>query len=225
MKCAFVIPTANPFQCGQCFAAWRNMGWDTIALANGPAFEQPIANATRIIHEESYRGWGNSFNHLAALLAGEYDWLATGGDDCWPDPNIPAPAIGAWLSYHFRGTMGVCQPSKDRWAFDKNGTGDPICYAPIIGADFARRWNGGRGAFWPGYGHFFADNELYETAKASGLLLERPDWHHHHRHWSKLGEDQPSYMRRVSDTKWATDEAVYRLRRESRFPGHQPLEA
>ncbi len=218
MRCAYLIPTANPALASECFAAWRGMGWDTIALTED---EKEIEHATKVIRQSVYKGWGESFNFLAHELAGEYDWLATGGDDCFPDPKRCAESIGNELTEHFGGTFGVAQATSDKWAFDKFGTVSPICFAPFIGAEFARRWNGGHGAFWPGYYQWFADNELYHTTSAANLLLVRPDWHVDHRHVSKFGKPSPEY--KVSKHgRWAADSLLFTNRQAQRFPGHEP---
>ncbi len=217
MRLAFIIPTANPPQCTACFAAWRAQGWDCFALVNKPA---EIPNATGIFRVETYAGWGESINSMALDLADRYDWLATGGDDCFP-PDVPAEKIGWELWNHFGGTMGVCQATGDRWAWDKNGTTSPICYAPFIGSEFAKRWNSGRGPIWPDYWHFFGDNELYETSRKAGLLLERPDWTVEHRHPAKTGVPKQPYNF-PHEPRWAADCDLYERRKVAGFPGACP---
>lgn len=219
MRCAYLIPTANHALASECFAAWRSMGWDCYAAVEGDA---DIANATGVIRQDEYPGWGESFNRLAREVAGRYDWLATGGDDCFPDLRHDAKTIGFKLSTHFGGTMGVCQATFDRWAWDKHGNVSPICFAPFIGAEFARRWNGGNGAFWPGYFQWWGDRELYEVAKGARLLIERPDWHIEHRHVAKVGAPSPHY--KVSKHhRWQADADLFASRSSAGFPDHQPI--
>jgi hypothetical protein len=131
-----------------------------------------------------------------------------------------ARLIGRELSDHFAGTMGVCQPIGDRWAWDKDGAVSPICYAPIIGAELARRWNHGKGAFWPGYYQWFADNELRETT--AGLLLTRGDWTFEHRHVAKVGKPSPPY-KVEKQSRWAADRDLFNKRKAAGFPGHAPI--
>ncbi len=216
-RCAYLIPTANPPLATECFAAWRAMGWDTFALVNGEHFHASIPSATGILRREMYDGWGESFNSMARVLDGRYDWLATGGDDCWPDVKNDATTIGNELTEHFGGTFGVAQATGDAWAWDKNGTTSPIAFAPFIGAEFARRWNGGKGAFWPGYFQWFADNELHDTAKRAGLLLTRDDWTVDHRHVAKAGKPSPSY-KVDKHPRWAADADLFRVRKAAGFP-------
>lgn len=219
MKCAYVIPTANPALAGECFAAWRAMGWDTYAVVES---DSPIENATGIFRQDTYPGWGESFNFGVRQLAGRYDWYATGGDDCFPDPHVGAERIGRELTSRFGGTFGVCQATGDRWAWNKFGAVSPIAFAPFIGAEFARRWNGGAGAFWPGYYQWFADNALYDTAKLAGLFLERPDWTVDHRHVSKVGKPSPAY-KIEKHPRWQGDHDLYHAMRSKGFPGHEPI--
>jgi hypothetical protein len=222
VKCAYLIPTANPALAAECFRAWRSMGWDTFALVDGnDVLDAAILDVVNFVFRQNdYPGWGESFNIMARTLH-EYDWLATGGDDVWPDPMRYAETIGNELSAHFNGTFGVCQPSADRWAWNKNGTTAPICYAPIIGAEFARRWNGGKGAFWPGYFQWCADAELHGATE--GLLLERPDLMFDHRHVSKDGRPSPAY-KTGKQHRWQADWDLYEQRRRDRFPGHEPTD-
>jgi hypothetical protein len=219
MRCAYLIPTANPPLASACLAAWRAMGWDTFAVVEGDAV---VENATGVFRQPEYPGWGDSFNRMARELAGQYDWLATGGDDCFPDPKNDATFIGGELSAHFGGTMGVCQATGDGWAWDKRGGADPICFAPFIGAEFARRWNGGRGAFWPGYFQWFADNELRSTAEEWGLLWVRPDWTVDHRHVAKRGKPTPAYNV-IKQPRWQADHDLFYARKAAGFPDHAPV--
>ena len=219
MKCAWLIPTANPALCSENFAAWRALGWDTFAMVEGDA---RILDATGVFREDEYAGWGESFNLMARYLAGQYDWMGTGGDDCFPDPRLDAETIGNELSSHFGGTFGVCQATADQWAWNKNGSADPICFAPFIGSDFAKRWSGGRGAFWPDYFQWFADNELFETANRAELFLQRTDWLVDHRHVAKDGRQAPEY-KLSKQPRWQADHDLYHARKRDGFPGHSPI--
>lgn len=221
-RCAYLIPTANPQLCGECFAAWRDMGWDTYALLDGDMRSATVANATGRFDVPEYKGWSSSFNFMASMLAGKYDWLATGGDDVMPCATHTASDIAASLAEHFSDTtMGVCQGTADGWAWDKNGTANPICYAPIVGSEFCRRWNGGQGAMWGGYHSYFADNELHDTASMYGLLWARSDLMLEHRHPAKVGKPTPAY--KVSKQPlWQADADLYNARKKEGFPNHEP---
>lgn len=221
MKAAFVIPTANPEMCSATFAKWREMGWDTYALVTSR--DIAVENATGVFTQDEYPGWGNSFNLMAKWLEGKYDWLATGGDDVLPDPVKDAITICEQCSEVFKCTMGICQPTADKWAFDKNGTAQPICYAPIIGAEFARTWNGGRGAFWPEYFHWFADAELYETANTLLYLWQRDDLYFEHRHPARTGGAMPQYKLNIQH-RWQADADLYGRRKHDGYPDHEPAD-
>lgn len=217
MRCAYLIPTANPPLAAACFAAWQALGWDCYALVDGPNYHADIPGATGVVRREVYPGWGESFNLLARHVAGGYDWLGTGGDDCYPPP-VSAETVGRELTAHFSGTFGVAQATGDRWAWDKDGAASPICFAPFVGAEFARRWNGGYGAFWPEYYQWFGDRELYAVTKVAGLLLERPDWHLEHRHVAKTGGRSPDY-KLEKHPHWPGDHDCYFVRKAAGFPG------
>jgi hypothetical protein len=206
MKCAFLIPTANPALCASTFAKWRAMGWDTFAMSD----TAPVENATGVFWVNEYQGWPGSFNLMAEALSDRYDWLATGGDDVMP-PNYDAEELSGQLRKHFGGTLGVCQGTADRWAFDKNGTAEPICYAPIFGAEYFER----RGGLHPGYYHWYSDADLYHTAKDA--LWLRDDLFIEHAHVAKRGLPSPDYKKRI-EHRWRGDKEFYEQRKRDGFP-------
>ena len=222
MNVVYAIPTANAEQCGRTFARWRDMGYRTVALANGPAYGARIDNANHVLHVPDYPGWAASVNRLFTIVSP--DILVTGGDDMLPDPNRPADAIAAEFLEHFGGTLGVMQPTGDRWMPDERGVpvSERICGSPWLGAEFCRRANRGRGPLWPGYRHWFADEELCAVTRAAGLLWQRPDLSHLHEHHLRRGAPRPAYMEATA-VQWAADAELFRQRSATGFPGHELL--
>lgn len=219
MEIWIALPSANPAKAAATQQAWSSRGYRTAFLLNGPAEHAPLA-ADLIVREPVYRGWGNSINHLATLI--DAPIIVGIGDDMLPDPNLTAGEIGRQFLDRFPDTMGVMQPTGDRWGESSKGAlADRICGSPWLGRAFIERWNGGRGPFWPEYFHFFGDEELHDVALAAGLLWQRRDLSHHHDHWMRPGGSgrRPTYMTTAAE-RWSADQAVFNRRKAAGFPGH-----
>jgi hypothetical protein len=138
-----------------------------------------------IVFVRQYLGYAEAVNFLSAHVLREHpevDWIVTGGDDTFPDPNKTGDEIAAELTSHFAGTMGVCQPTGDPWADDMGRIIERIAGSPWLGREWCRRANGGRGPLWTEFRHMFADEHLQEYAKSLGVFVQRPDLTHHHAH-------------------------------------------
>lgn len=150
-------------------------------------------------------------------------------------------------------TFGVMQPTGDRWGMgvcctcggcgyfatgpwlcqDCVGTGqsallDRICGSPWIGREFARRMYGGNGPMFEGYYHNFADEELQQVARRLGVLWQRRDLIHYHRHHARVSDiaTAPDWIKRINDPKrsdWAESQRLFVDRKAAGFPGHQPI--
>jgi hypothetical protein len=217
----FCIPTANPEKCGATFAKWKAMGYLTAALTDGDTVRP--GNCDVWLHVLDYRGWAWATNLLVRHvleLSPETPFVVCGGDDMDPDPNVRAEVIAAQCAEHFGGSLGVMQPTGDRWAPDESGrvAAERICGSPWLGREWVQRAYGGRGPWHEEYGHFFVDEELYEITKAMGLLWQRPDLTHLHHHWHRTGEQRPKYMEKAAE-RWAQDEATFRRRKLAGFAG------
>lgn len=156
------------------------------------------------------------------------------------------------------GTFGVMQPTGDRWgehadahefagmgaACSRCGRGrdcdqhlmgayiDRVAGSPWIGAEFARRINGGNGPLWHQYFHMFEDQELMEVAQRLGVFWQRPDLVHHHQHWGrpkpgqKIGHaaDMPKFLEKANSGElWRQSRELFERRRAAGFPGSEPI--
>ena len=217
------LPSANPQKAVACNRAWKDRGYRTAFLLNGPAYGAPLDAADLVIREREYRGWGNSINHLCTLLGAPI--VVGAGDDMTPDPRLTAGEIGRQFLERFPDTFGVMQPTGDRWGDHGDGKGamaDRICGSPWMGMEFIRKWNSGSGPFWPGYYHFFCDEEMKVVTERAGILWQRRDLTHHHDHWQREGRQRPDYMR-AAQQQWNQDKAVFQRRAAANFPSHEPL--
>lgn len=204
----------------------------------------------------AYPGYAKAVNALVRSVIRDNpdcDWIVTGGDDVEPDPNHSAEEIAKQCSgYFFRlqraetdsvgaqelETFGVMQPTGDRWGADEpwakqmypNAPAyiDRVCGSPWLGREFCRRMYGGTGPLFSGYYHMFEDEELQNVAQKLGVLWQRPDLTHHHRHWGrKLGatpQDIPEFLKKVSGPEhWKEAKALFESRKAEGFPGHEPI--
>jgi len=199
-------------------------------------------------HFNEYPGYAQAVNALIVEVMKEdpqAEWFVTGGDDVEPDLNHTAEEIARQCSERFanlnwpaRGTplsrssptFGVMQPTGDRFA---GGSIDRICGSPWMGREFCRRMYGGRGPFWPEYTHCFGDEEMFEVTKAMGVLWQRPDLIHLHRHFQRESDaldsdavkrDIPEHLIEAnSQAHWAKYKAIFTERKRLGFPGHQPI--
>ena len=229
MSVWFCIPSARPaVEAEPVFAKWRQMGYRIALLRQG----DPI-RAELVIPTHEYRGWAGSINRLARLVFGSdphADWIVSGGDDTEPDPAHRADEIAAQSTAHFGGTFGVMQPTGDRWA---GGSIDRICGSPWLGRQFCERMYQGGGPMYDGYLHMFGDEELQHVARGLGVLWQRRDLTHLHKHYFRTADDGVNLCARIpphmqewnSHKHWSESQSLFNSRRIAGFPGHKPLSA
>jgi hypothetical protein len=217
MRIVYAIPTANPDNAKKCFEAWKDMGYETFALFNNmPVNEAKHVEVDNFTYGTFYMGWGRSINAMCRdPRIKDADFVVSGGDDMYPDPDHTAQEIGEQLLDHFGGTLGVMQPHGDDWA----GT-VRICGSPWLGKEFRENMNNGIGPMWPEYYHFYADEELYETSKLLGLLWCRDDLSQRHEHWSRNREARPKYLERAKCME-SGDKLIFQKRQKLGFPNHE----
>lgn len=221
------IPTANPIQCAACFAQWAAKGYKTAALVDGEMEQVPNADLT--VRIPTWLGYPHAVKAICDVVLKQYPdvrYVVAAGDDMEP-PALPAQQIAEECDEHFRSsTLCVMQATGDPAGVDASGkrAAERICGSPWMGREFIETWNCGQGPFWPGYGHFFADEECKLVTESAGILWQRPGLTILHNHWSFRGKPRPAYMEKAS-AKWAQDEALFRQRKAAGFPNHQPLQA
>lgn len=216
MSVWFAIPSKKPAaDAQQCIAQWRARGYKVAILRD----EEDAEVECDLGLFGQYRGYAWAVNHLCAVILAHFpdtQWIVTGGDDTDPDPR-PADQIAAECTAHFGGTFGVMQPTGDGHGIER------ICGSPWLGAEWCQRAHGGRGPLWHEYTHMFVDSDLQGVAKKLGVLWQRPDLCHHHRHWSFEGKAAPAYMTEQNSRRhWETYLALYTHRARHGFPGCEP---
>jgi len=194
-----------------------------------------------------YPGYACAVNALVRYVLAEdpdCEWCCTGGDDVLPDPNHTPEEIARECSEHFgtvndvpnfeRSTFGVMQPTGDRYGDDERHLGefgsayiDRVCGSPWMGREWCLRINQGRGPLWPEYYHMGEDEELQAIATRAGVLWQRPDLTHYHRHWARArrdAADMPEFLRRANDPEeWRRYKELFAARQAAGFPGSEPL--
>jgi hypothetical protein len=175
------------------------------------------------------------------------DWFVTGGDDTEPDANHSAEEIARQCRSYFATltrdkdgwggeTFGVMQPTGDRYGADERHLGergsayiDRVCGSPWMGREFCRRMYQGNGPLFEGYFHMGEDEELQAVAQKLGVLWQRPDLIHFHRHWARKNKDRadmPKFLEKANSAEeWQKYKQLFAERKSAGFPGHEPLEA
>jgi hypothetical protein len=227
------IPSKRPFaEVRHWMSAWRERGYK-IALQRDP--EDLLPSGSDILVTGRYRGYAVATNLLIRLALQEdpcCQWIVAGGDDVYPDPKYTGSVIGNECSMYFKGTFGVMQPTGDKWG-DKTGPySERVCGSPWIGREFAQRVNQGDGPLWPAYTHMGVDEELQHVALKLGVLWQRNDLTHEHRHWGrpapgqKMGHqsNMPEFLKQAnSQQHWDAYKKLFAERQAQGFPGHEPL--
>jgi hypothetical protein len=227
MSVWYVIPSAKPAREAQeCIDAWRGMGYKVAVWRDTDA--QPV-NCDFATYGP-YPGYAQAVNVLAqTALAMDpgCQWVVTGGDDVFPDTSKHPDLIARECSRRFGkggiadhgdaedlfGTYGIMQPIGDGW-----GGIERICGSPWMGREWCLKANKGAGPLHPDFYHCFVDELLQEAAKAQGVLWQRKDIKHEHRHWQRENRPMPSYLVRAnSQQHWDESKALFNRHRANGF--------
>ena len=219
----YAIPSANPSKAQHCLDQWSAMGYRTAVLLDAGA--DPVV-ADIVLYCDKWFGYPAAVKQLCDAIGDQADIVVTGGDDIYPDPKTPPGIIHAQFIEHFGGTLGVMQPTGDRWMENDKGVAgvERVCMSPWMGREFIKRNNGGRGPFWLGYFHFFCDEEMHEVVNGAGLLWQRRDLTQLHDHWSRADtgggaeKNRPDYLDQAQEG-WGTAKKLFDARKKAKFPG------
>ena len=274
MSVWLTIPSARPpAEAEPILAKWRQQGYRIALWIDQDVYEQrrrKYAHHQLVIGDGCrYPGYAVAVNTLVRNVLSidpECNWVVAAGDDTEPDLNHTADEIAAECEGFFlalniaRGwptqsdpaphavpsvmhTFGVMQPTGDR--FD-GGQIDRICGSPWMGREFCRRINQGRGPLWPEYKHMFVDEELQHVAIKYGVLWQRPDLIHLHRHFARRDDSltspavgcreggvdlyggakkpRPAFLDEAnSGEHWSKYKGIFLARKAAGFPGSEPL--
>jgi hypothetical protein len=229
-KVWLAIPSARPTkEASLALQQWTERGYG-VALWRDSESDAPACN---LLATGTYPGYAIAVNALAKRVLEmdpECDWIVAGGDDTLPDPRDPNE-IAAECTAHFGGTLGVMQPTGDRWA---GGSIDRIAGSPWMGREWCMRANGGAGPLWPEFAHMFVDQALQETATRCGCFWQRQDITHMHQHYLRDSEridagvryaEPPAHLKKWnSQQHWRDMQAIYERLRSQNFAPCMPIE-
>ncbi len=249
MSVWYAVPSARP-PAESTLGEWKARGYK-VAVWRDESAERGVCD---MIRRGPYPGYAVAVNTLVRnVLAEDSDceWIVTGGDDVLPDPHHSPEEIARECSDHFEinsgkclhiagglyhsqieghhpeATFGVMQPTGDNWGDRQGSYVDRVCGSPWLGREFCLRINQGKGPLWPEYWHMGSDEELQAVSTNLGVLWQRPDLTHYHRHWGrtrKQASDMPEFLKRAnSGTEWAAYKKLFAERQAAGFPGSEPL--
>ena len=231
MSVWYCIPSKRPpAEAEKCLSKWRERGYKLAVWRD----EGPRLPDIQLSIFAPYDGYAKAVNQLVNDVLDHdpsCDWVVTGGDDVWPDPNHTADEIAAQCSEHFAGTFGVMQPTGDRWGDDAASRVrwpdapamiDRICGSPWMGREFCQRINQGNGPLWHEYRHNWVDEELQNVAIQYGCFWRRRDLTHYHDHSRRDGGPWLDFQQGF-DADYRRMHPLFDARKKMGFPGSEPL--
>lgn len=211
-----VFPAGNPVAGQVCANLWKHAGW-RVGVQTDPG--EPIVLCDLPI-SVPFVSVAATFNNFARqLLQRGARGIIYGNDDEFPGFGADVENFSAAFLVRFPDTFGVAQPT--RCATPDITDGAPY---PLVGAEFARRINGGRGAFREEYGHYFDDREVHDVAERLGCFATLPDIEIKHLHHSYGYPDMlPKQARQRARSCHTAARKLYDERKAAGFPGHEPI--
>lgn len=190
---------------------WKSLGYKVAVLVNPPHCNQDLPEADMVVVQSEWKGFPLAANVLCAEAHG--DIVAVVGDDVFPDPHRNAQEIGEEFQERFPDLFGVMQPTGDKY-----GCWDRCAVSPWIGRKFINEAYGGIGPYWPGYYHYFSDEELQAYAEQLGVFQQREDLCQYHDHWQReKGVKRPKHLRKAK-LQWSQDRWTFKIRKAKGFP-------
>lgn len=212
-----VFPAGNSTAGQVCSNLWRSEGWRTAVFTDAG---NPLVKCDRGMTGE-YRGVAATFNAFAReLIPRGARGMLYCNDDIFPSKGADVETFSRLFLERFPDTFGIAQPT-GIWY-------DSYNYAaccPLVGAEFARRMNGGAGAFREEYRHFYDDQEIKDVAELRGCYAQLPEVHLKHLHHSYgFADTLPEEKRKRIYEARARSERIYNQRKAAGFPGHGPID-
>lgn len=216
------FPTANSDAADAVLAKWHDRGYRSAVLIDKG---QRHPQAHRVIElGTDYPGFARATNPLChCCVENGTDIVVVAGDDISPDEGA-AGDIAARFMARFPDTFGVMQPMGDAYGAIRPDARIKAAVSPWIGREFIRRVNGGHGIYHEGYGHLWADTELWHVAELLGVLQQEPGIKQYHAHWTRGHADNlPREKRKRINDQESIDRRLFKERQAAGFPGHQPI--
>ena len=220
MSVWFAIPSKrSPVDAMTVLQQWHGRGYK-VAVYRDRA-DEPLPVDMCVAGD--YEGYPQAVNYLARQILqadSEAEWIVTGGDDILPDMYHAADQVGHQCTTYFKGTLGVMQPTGDRFMEEPDGTcaAERVCVSPWMGREWCQRGYNGNGPMCETYFHFFVDEDMQHVLKRDGLLWHRLDLNQHHGHWCRHGGGRPEHLNKAQ-LQWAEAKALFAKRKAAGFPG------
>jgi len=208
-----VWPTVSLARSDLMAAKWQENGYKVAVLVNSPLdVDVDKCVCDSFIIQPNWSGFPTAVNLLCQSVPG--DVVAVVGDDVYPDPDKTAAEIREEFLQTFPDTFGVMQPIGDIFASTH------LCaVSPWSGRGVIERAYGGKGPFFPGYFHYFSDEELQEVATKWGVFHQRADLTQFHDHWQrKPSHKRPAHLM-TALRRHKADKLVFQKRKKENFNG------
>lgn len=225
-----VFPTANVPRAEETAKKWAERGYASGFLINagdGTPCRFRWTTGVGYVREYpaawGYAGYYHSQNSLAwaALDRWQAEAVVCAGDDMDPDPTKGADEILAECRARYPDGCYVMQPTGDPQGPMKGvPAAARICGSPWLGPAYVRRGYGGAGAYHEAYHHFGGDHELKIVAEKLGILWQRPELSHFHRHHSWGHSPRTTYQAATEKAWWDHDIRLFEERKAAGWPGH-----
>lgn len=212
-----IMPSIRPVdEANEILDLWRERGYKIALLRQG----EPV-HADLVLSTRTYLGYPTSINILAkSVLAmdSEADWIVMSGDDQECERTYQADMIALLCSNHFNGTLGVMQPTGDRYG---KGHIDTAAASAWMGREWCERSYNGRGPLWNEYIHMYSDTELQHVAANLGLFWQNPHITQEHKHWTRKAQPAcPDFLwEYTKGPSFEHDHKLFHERSAVGFPG------
>lgn len=215
----YAIPSARPVaEAEMHLAKWRALGYK-LAI-----FRDHVESVSCDLElRGTYPGYYAAINRLVAqILKNDPDaqWIVSGGDDTDPDLSHTPGDIATQCVAHFGGTLGVMQPTGDRWGDRGHVYAENVAGSPWLGREWCERAYQGKGPVCEEYRHYYGDEELQVVAKMLGRFEQRQDLIHYHDHYLRSKGVRPRFHANANRL-FAADGAIFKARKGRSFPGSQ----
>ena len=206
-----IWPSANPELADAAAKLWKEAGYKTAVLID-KGVEAPQEPHRTIIGGE-WKGFPDAINRLCREVPGEV--VVCIGDDIHPPQEETPAVIYDKFRERFPDWFGVMQPTGDRF-----GSIDLCCPCPWVGRRFIEEAYKGKGPYWPGYFHYFSDQEIQDAAILLGAFQQRSDLTQYHDHWQRDRGKRPVHLGEALKHH-RKDKVLYAIRKRANFPGHK----
>lgn len=220
-----VFPSRNPERAKEAVKLWHDKGYMVATW-----MEPNQSSGADLDISSKFPGYWKACNLMAIVLnQGKptafsrsfppVKTIVLAADDMEPDPTHPPTEIERELYEKYPDGYVVMQPVGD----DKDGMDGVhrICGSPWFGEGWIKEAFEGRGPCPLPCLNFYGDEILFDISKAQGVLWQRQDLMHYHKHWCRNGPSKVARLPYQVDNSrkfWDKDKAFYMSYKERGYP-------